>query len=427
MGSIRVSQLGKAYKQYPTRWSRLAEWMIPFSPPRHQLTWVLQDISFAVEPGEALGIIGVNGAGKSTLLKMITGTTQPNAGQIEISGRVAALLELGMGFHPDFSGRQNVFMAGQLLGLSMEELHALMPEIEAFAEIGEYIDHPVRTYSSGMQMRLAFSVATARRPDVLIVDEALSVGDAYFQHKSFDRIRAFRKAGTTLLIVSHDRQAIQSLCDRAILLANGRLALEGAPEQVMDFYSAMLAEKEQQTVRQERLAGGQIRTISGTGEACFSDVTLLNEQEQRVEVISVGSQVTLQVTVDIKADISRLVLGFMIKDRMGQAIYGINTHRLNRALENLRAGEQVIYRFAFPARLGKGNYSIALSLSRFDSHLDTNYEWRDFALVFHVINTRQPDFVGCAWLDSQVTIARSSSAVTSPESKDREKQHALPD
>ena len=427
MGSIRVSQLGKAYKQYPTRWSRLAEWMIPFSAPRHQLTWVLQDVSFSVEPGEALGIIGVNGAGKSTLLKMITGTTQPSAGQIEIHGRVAALLELGMGFHPDFSGRQNVFMAGQLLGMSMEELHALMPEIEAFAEIGEYIDHPVRTYSSGMQMRLAFSVATARRPDVLIVDEALSVGDAYFQHKSFDRIRAFRKAGTTLLIVSHDRQAIQSLCDRAILLASGRLALEGAPEQVMDFYSAMLAEKEQQTVRQERLAGGQIRTISGTGEACFSDVTLLNEQEQRVEVISVGSQVTLQVTVEIKADISRLVLGFMIKDRMGQAIYGINTHRLNRALENLKAGEQLVYRFAFPARLGKGNYSIALSLSRFDSHLDTNYEWRDFALVFHVINTRQPDFVGCAWLDSQVTIARSSSAVTSPESKDREKQHALPD
>lgn len=425
MGSIRVSQLGKAYKQYPTRWSRLAEWMIPFSAPRHQLTWVLQDISFSVEPGEALGIIGVNGAGKSTLLKMITGTTQPSAGQIEIHGRVAALLELGMGFHADFSGRQNVFMAGQLLGLSMEELHALMPEIEAFAEIGEYIDHPVRTYSSGMQMRLAFSVATARRPDVLIVDEALSVGDAYFQHKSFDRIRAFRKAGTTLLIVSHDRQAIQSLCDRAILLASGRLALEGAPEEVMDFYSAMLAEKEQQTVRQERLPGGQIRTISGTGEACFSDVTLLNEQEQRIEVVSVGSQVTLQVTVDIKADISRLVLGFMIKDRMGQAIYGINTHRLDRALEHLRAGEQVVYRFAFPARLGKGNYSIALSLSRFDSHLDTNYEWRDFALVFHVINTGQPDFVGCAWLDSQVAIERSSSAVIS--SAIEEEQHALPD
>lgn len=406
MGSIQVAQLGKAYKQYPSRWARLAEWLIPFSRPRHQLKWVLQDISFNVYPGEALGIIGINGAGKSTLLKMITGTTQPSRGQIQIQGRVAALLELGMGFHPDFSGRQNVFMAGQLLGLSMEELQALMPEIEAFAEIGSYMDQPVRTYSSGMQMRLAFSVATARRPDVLIVDEALSVGDAYFQHKSFDRIREFRKSGTTLLIVSHDRQAIQNLCDRAILLAHGRLALEGAPEEVMDFYSAMLAEKEQLTIRQERLDNGKVRTISGTGEASFSDVTLLNAQGQRVEVLEVGSQTVLEVTVDIKQSIPRLVLGFMIKDRMGQAIYGINTHRLHRELEALSAGERIVYRFAFPANLGKGNYSIALSLSRFDSHLDTNYEWRDFALVFHVININKPDFVGCASLDAEVSIQR---------------------
>ncbi|MET1079407.1 MAG: ABC transporter ATP-binding protein [Pseudomonas sp.] len=410
MGSIQVTQLGKAYKAYPTRWSRLAEWLIPFSPSRHQLKWVLQDLSFHVNPGEALGIIGINGAGKSTLLKMITGTTQPSTGQIQIQGRVAALLELGMGFHPDFSGRQNVFMAGQLLGLSMDELHGLMPEIEAFAEIGDYMDHPVRTYSSGMQMRLAFSVATARRPDVLIVDEALSVGDAYFQHKSFDRIREFRKAGTTLLIVSHDRQAIQSLCDRAILLAHGRLALEGAPEEVMDFYSAMLAEKEQQTVRQERLDNGKIRTISGTGEAGFADIALLNAEGQRVEVIEVGSRATLEVTVEIRAPISRLVLGFMIKDRMGQAIYGINTHRLNRPLTDLAAGERVVYRFPFQASLGKGNYSIALSLSRFDSHLDTNYEWRDFAMVFHVINIKQPDFIGCSWLDSTVNIERSAPA-----------------
>lgn len=406
MGSIQVAQLGKAYKQYPSRWARLAEWLIPFSKPHHQLKWVLQDISFSVSPGEALGIIGINGAGKSTLLKMITGTTQPSCGQIHIQGRVAALLELGMGFHPDFSGRQNVFMAGQLLGLSMEELQALMPEIEAFAEIGPYMDQPVRTYSSGMQMRLAFSVATARRPDVLIVDEALSVGDAYFQHKSFDRIREFRKSGTTLLIVSHDRQAIQNLCDRAILLAHGRLALEGAPEEVMDFYSAMLAEKEQQTVRQERLDNGKIRTISGTGEAAFSDVALLNAQGQRVEVLEVGSRATLEVTVEVRAPIARLVLGFMIKDRMGQAIYGINTHRLHRELENLVAGERIVYRFAFPANLGKGNYSVALSLSRFDSHLDTNYEWRDFALVFHVININKPDFVGCASLDADISIQR---------------------
>ena len=409
MSSIIVSGLGKAYRQYPTRWSRLAEWLTPWTT-RHQLRWVLQDVNFQVNPGEALGIIGVNGAGKSTLLKMITGTTQPTAGSIRLQGRVAALLELGMGFHPEFTGRQNVFMAGQLLGMSMEELHALMPGIEAFAEIGEYMDQPVRTYSSGMQMRLAFSVATASRPDILIVDEALSVGDAYFQHKSFDRIREFRKAGTTLLIVSHDRQAIQTICDRALLLDKGRVALEGAPEEVMDFFSAMIAEREQDTIRQERLADNRIRTISGTGEASVAEVVLLNDKGRPVDVLETGTPVTLKVTVDINTDLERLVLGFMIKDRMGQPIYGINTHRINRPLENLKAGEQVTYSYRFDANLGKGNYSVAVSLSRLDSHLDKNYEWRDFALIFHVINTKKPDFVGCASLDARLEIDHQSNS-----------------
>ena len=409
MSSILVSGLGKAYRQYPTRWARLAEWLTPWTT-RHQLRWVLQDVNFQVNPGEALGIIGVNGAGKSTLLKMITGTTQPTAGSIRLEGRVAALLELGMGFHPEFTGRQNVFMAGQLLGRSMEELQRLMPSIEAFAEIGEYMDQPVRTYSSGMQMRLAFSVATASRPDILIVDEALSVGDAYFQHKSFDRIREFRKAGTTLLIVSHDRQAIQTICDRALLLDKGRVALEGAPEEVMDFFSAMIAEREQDTIRQERLADNRIRTISGTGEASVAEVVLLNDKGRPVEVLETGTPVTLKVTVDINTDLERLVLGFMIKDRMGQPIYGINTHRINRPLENLKAGEQVTYSYRFDANLGKGNYSVALSLSRLDSHLDKNYEWRDFALIFHVINTRKPDFVGCASLDARLEIDHQSNS-----------------
>lgn len=407
MSEIQVVNLGKAYKTYPSQWARLAEWLIPNSKPRHELKWVLTDISFHIKPGEALGVVGMNGAGKSTLLKILTGTTQATSGYLSATGRVAALLELGMGFHPDFTGRQNVYMAGQLLGLSMEELHTLMPSIEAFAEIGEYMDHPLRTYSSGMQMRLAFSVATAQRPDILIVDEALSVGDSYFQHKSFDRIRQFRKEGTTLLIVSHDRQSIQSVCDRAILLHKGNLVMEGPPEEVMDYYGAMMAEREQNTIRQERLDNGKVRTISGTGEASISSVVLLDEQGKATEVIEVGSPVTLEVRVDINSDIPRLVLGFMIKDRMGQAIYGINTHRLNRELIDLKAGDKVVYRYAFPANIGKGHYSIALSLSRLDSHIDTNYEWRDFALVFHIINSTQPDFVGAAWLDSSLDIQRS--------------------
>lgn len=180
----------------------------------------------------------------------------------------------------------------------------------------------------------------------------------------------------------------------------------------MDFYSAMIAEKEQQTVRQERLDNGKVRTISGSGEAGFADIALLNAQGQRVEVLEVGSQAVLEVTVDVKQAVPRLVLGFMIKDRMGQAIYGINTHRLHRALENVSAGERIVYRFAFPANIGKGNYSIALSLSRFDSHLDTNYEWRDFALVFHMININKPDFVGCNALDADLSIERLQQAAS---------------
>lgn len=406
MGHIRVTGLGKAYKQYPTRWSRLAEWLIPFSPMRHRQHWVLQDVNFEIAPGEAVGIVGVNGAGKSTLLKMITGTTQPTCGQIQLEGRVAALLELGMGFHPDFTGRQNAIMAGQLLGIQVEDIEALMPDIERFAEIGEAIDHPVRTYSSGMQMRLAFSVATARRPDILIVDEALSVGDAYFQHKSFDRIRSFRKAGTTLLIVSHDRSAIQSICDSAILLEGGHMVMHDKPEAVMDYYNALLAEREGQTVRQELLDGGQVRTVSGTGEAGILSVRLLDERERSIDAAEVGQPVTLEVEVEIRQDIERLVLGFMIKDRLGQAMYGINTHRQNQALEDLRAGERITYRFSFVMGLGKGNYSVALSLSRLDSHLDRNFEWRDYGLVFHVINNRQEDFVGCSWLGASTSITR---------------------
>ncbi|RAI67290.1 ABC transporter ATP-binding protein [Pseudomonas fluorescens] len=413
MGHIRVTGLGKAYKQYPTRWSRLAEWLVPFSPIRHRQHWVLQDVSFQIAPGESVGIVGVNGAGKSTLLKMITGTTQPTCGSIELEGRVAALLELGMGFHADFTGRQNAVMAGQLLGMQVEEIEALMPEIERFAEIGEAIDHPVRTYSSGMQMRLAFSVATARRPDILIVDEALSVGDAYFQHKSFDRIRSFRKAGTTLLIVSHDRSAIQSICDSAILLENGHMAMHDTPETVMDYYNALLAAREGQTVRQEMLSGGQVSTISGTGEARILNVRLLDKHERSIDAAEVGQPVVLEVNVEVRQDIERLVLGFMIKDRLGQAMYGINTHRQDQALTDLQAGERVTYRFAFVMGLGKGNYSVALSLSRLDSHLDRNFEWRDYGLVFHVINNRQEDFVGCSWLAAKTTVTRSSVPVTS--------------
>lgn len=405
MSKIVVQNISKAYKVYPRRFSRLIEWLSPTKAIKHYKKWILQDINFVVQPGEAVGIIGINGAGKSTLLKLITGTIKPTTGSIELTGRVAALLELGMGFHPDFTGRQNVYMSGQLLGLSNDDIERLMPEIEAFAEIGDYIDQPVRVYSSGMQMRLAFSVATAVRPDVLIVDEALSVGDSYFQHKSFDKIRQFRSEGTTLLIVSHDKMAIQSICDKAILLNAGKVEIQGNPEMVMDYYNAMLAEKssEAKNIRQET-ENGFTKTVSGTGEAQVESIDLLNGEGKVAEVISVGDKVTLKMAVKINTDIKELVLGYMIKDRLGQPIYGTNTYHQSKSLYNLKSGQKFLYSFEFDLNIGEGSYSIAVALHDKDTHIGKNYEWTDLALVFNVMNFNKNPFVGVAWLPPKVKI-----------------------
>jgi lipopolysaccharide transport system ATP-binding protein len=321
-----------------------------------------------------------------------------------MTGRVAAMLELGMGFHPDFTGRQNAFMAGQLLGIGGEDIARLMPEIEAFAEIGDYIDQPVRVYSSGMQMRLAFSVATAIRPDILIVDEALSVGDAYFQHKSFDRIRAFRKLGTTLLIVSHDKGAIQSICDRAILLNAGHLAMQGEPEAVMDYYNAMLADHQNQEVKQELREDGKVQTISGTGDATVVGIALLDIQDRPLEVVDVGQAVRLRIKVQAHKALERLVLGYGIKDRLGQVIYGTNTHLKELPLMGVSAGDKFVFNIAFPANLGPGTYSVQTALVSNDTHLENNYEWRDLALVFNVVNINKPHFAGCSWIDPIIEI-----------------------
>lgn len=406
MGKITVSGLGKAYKNYPTRGMRLAESLLPQYGPLHTCHWVLRDINFVVESGESIGIIGINGAGKSTLLKILAGTVAPTEGSVNVTGKIAAMLELGMGFHPDFTGRQNVFMAGQLLGLKTQEIANLMPDIEAFAEIGEYIDQPVRVYSSGMQMRLAFSVATANRPDVLIIDEALSVGDTYFQHKSFDRIRQFRSLGTTLLIVSHDKSAIQSICDRAILLNGGHLVMEDKPEAVMDYYNALIAEKEGYSIELLKTAEGKTQSVSGSGEVRIVDVQLLDSEGQAIEVLGVGQSVSLKITVFANQNVDALVVGYAIKDRLGQVIFGTNTHHLQGIVRDLKAGETIEYLFHFSANFGLGTYSVAVAAHRDEVHLGVNYEWRDLAAIFTVISSGQSEFIGTSWLPPRLDIKR---------------------
>jgi len=316
-----------------------------------------------------------------------------------------------MGFHPDFTGRQNAFMAGQLLGYTVSEIAACMDEIEAFAEIGEYIDQPVRVYSSGMQVRLAFSVATAIRPDILIIDEALSVGDAYFQHKSFERIKKYSKQGTTLLIVSHDKQAIQSICNRAILINAGHIETEGKPEVVMDYYNALLADKQNQKIERIETEDGKIQTISGTGEAKVTKISLHNIQGKPIEVVDVGQRVDLNVEVEIYADIPKLIFGYGLKDRLGQVIYGTNTELKKQPVYNLKSGDKVTFNCSFDANLGPGSYSVQTALVSSDSHLVNNYEWRDLALIFNIININKPHFVGCTWLDPSIGITHNDNDI----------------
>jgi lipopolysaccharide transport system ATP-binding protein len=426
MGTIIVKDLGKAYKQYPNRWSRLLEWLSPFNKPRHSLNWVIQNINFIVQPGEAVGVLGINGAGKSTLLKMITGTTQPTTGSVIMSGRVAALLELGMGFHSDFTGRQNAFMAGQLLGLSVNEITILMPKIEAFAEIGDYIDQPVRIYSSGMQVRLAFSVATAIRPDILIVDEALSVGDAYFQHKSFERIREFQREGTTLLFVSHDLPTIRALCNKSLWLDSGHVKLFGNSKDVLDEYFRAIHGKSQVVESKIYIADNQLdkfsknvgnprdcrlnfinhsnfrndlkvlpsfeKTSWGDGFAKIKKVLLLDKDKSEVDWLIGGEEVFLSIESEALQELNNVFVGFMVRDRIGQNIFGDNTHL--STLDNpivLICKQTLIVSFGFRMPiLPKGIYSITCAIASGTQSSHILHEWCSEAIFFESHNVSSP-------------------------------------
>jgi lipopolysaccharide transport system ATP-binding protein len=408
-GELRVRNLGKAYRQWGGELRRIASWFTSAVKAREE-HWVLQNVTFDLQPGQAVGVIGQNGAGKSTLLKLITGTVQPTCGEVSLQGRVSAILELGMGFTPDMTGRQNAIHSAGLLGYSRAEIDRMMPEIESFAEVGEYFDQPVRTYSSGMQMRVAFSVATAFKPDLLIVDEALSVGDSYFQHKSFDRIRQFKAQGVSIMFVSHSPSDIRTLCDRVILLDKGKVIKDGEPDEVVDYYNALVAQKEnsQVSVEQRRASNGWLLTKSGTGEARVSSLQLLDsETGNEIVVARTDQSVRLRLVANVVSEIEKLVLGYMIRDKQGHVVWGTNTWHTHQIQEQVQAGEQVVFDMEFVCRLGPGSYSVSPALVSCDTHLSDNYEWVDNLLVFDVINLDQAFFIGTTALDGRFEVSRS--------------------
>ncbi len=406
-GQLHVNGVGKAYRQWGGELRRVASWFAPRILPVAE-HWVLRNVSFNIAPGEAVGIIGQNGAGKSTLLKLITGTTRPSEGHVSLTGRVAAILELGMGFNPDLSGRQNAYHSAGLMGYSLAEIERAMPDIEAFAEIGAYFDQSMRTYSSGMQMRVAFSVATAFRPDLLIVDEALSVGDSYFQHKSFDRIRRFREQGVSIMFVTHSMSDVRTLCDRVILLEKGTVLKDGQPDEVVDFYNALIAEKENagMSIEQRREHDGWLQTRSGTGQARVQALTLSDTLGNPVAAAQVGQSLVLRLEARIHAALPRLVLGYMIRDKQGHVVWGTNTWHTKQVQESLNPGETVVFTLPFTCTLGPGTYSVSPALVSTDNHLTDNFEWVDNLLVFEVVNLEHDTFIGTNWLDGRFQIAR---------------------
>ena len=407
MLDIYVDNLGKKYKRFPNHWVRLAEYFSWGYYLSHTEKWALRNISFHVEPGEAVGIIGQNGAGKSTLLKILTGTTLPTEGSLKTSGRVAALLELGIGFHPEFSGLENAIMSCQTLGLSKEETIELLPQIKLFSELGDYMEQPLRVYSTGMQMRLAFSAATALRPDILIIDEALSVGDAYFQHKCMKRIRSFKEQGTTLLFVSHDPGSVKSLCDRAILLDQGKLIKEGTPDIVLDYYNGIIAKKDKnEKIQQVETQYGKTATRSGSGKAHILKVDMFDEKNRLARAFRVGDTARIQCHVQFDAYMENPTIGILIRDRLGNDIFGTNTYHLDISDHSYNPGEVAMVTFTLQLNLGVGNYSLCVAVHTGDTHLIDNFDWWDGCLVFQMIPNNSFSFIGSAALPMKANIKR---------------------
>ncbi len=400
---IDVQALSKKYKIYARPFDRVKEWVIPTSTSFHRDFWALRDVTFHIRSGSAVGIIGINGAGKSTLLKILTGTTKPSSGNFRVEGKVAALLELGMGFHPEFTGRQNVMLNGRLLGLTSDELEAKIPDIIRFSELGDFIDQPLRTYSSGMYVRLGFAVATSLDPQVLIIDEALAVGDAYFQQKCIRRLRQFHEQGVTILFVSHDPGTVKTLCEEAILLDEGHLLVRGKPDDVLDYYNALIASKspKQTGFTIERVAAPtQSLAVQHSGNflAVITDVAILNDKGQTITTLIAGQRVRVRLNVFFLDRVENPTIGLLIKDRLGNEIFGTNSYKMNQRLGTYNRGDTLSLSFTFAANIGSGEYTLTAAVHTLDVHLFECYDWADKILLFTVVPSTEFEFVGAAKL-----------------------------
>jgi len=418
--ALRVEAVSKQYRIYDRPADRLKETLTRGRWKAHREFWALRDISFEVEAGITTGIIGPNGSGKSTLLQIITGTLEPTHGSVWLEGRVAALLELGAGFNPEFTGIENIFMNTALMGLSRSETENLLPEIASFAEIGDFIYQPLKTYSSGMYIRLAFAAAIAVSPQILIIDEALAVGDAVFQHRCTRRIKQMQEKGTTILFVSHDAGAIRALCSRAILLNGGRMEADGAPAEVLNQYQKIIMARETAYAESSAPAVAddeEVFTLDaahfdapryafrhGNRDAEILKVELLNTSRQRVEIVETGEQLFLRLYVLFHKPVEEPVFGFLIRNRHGIHLYGTNTDIQQAGIGPVEAGDIVEASFSFNCWLAPDNYSITVAAHSVDA---ISFDWLDGALYFQIVSASPIE--GVANLDGTATTRKVST------------------
>jgi len=382
---IEADGVTKRFKLYEHPADRLKERLL--RRPRHQLYTALDGVGFSVASGESLGVIGRNGAGKSSLLKVLLGVSLPDAGRIRVAGRVTGLLELGTGFDADMTGEENIVTNGLLLGMTRKELAAKHDAIAAFSELGHFLREPLRTYSSGMIMRLAFAVAIHADPDTFVVDEALSVGDAPFQQKCMARIRAFQRDGGSLVFVSHDLNAVKMLCDRVLVLEEGRPLYLGAPEEAVNVYNALIA-------GQETAGLGEPAGLDpyGSGEVVITSAAMRGESANE-EVFTSGETVTVAVQITAREAVTGVTLGMVIRDRFGQDIFGTNGYYLGHLLA-AEAGETRHCRFRLPLDIAPGSYTLSLALHQGMAHTEQCYHWWDGVLRFDVSGIRGVPFSG---------------------------------
>jgi len=403
--AISLKNISKCYKRYAYPIDRLKEIVLP-GKSRTEEFWALRNISLDIYRGETLGIVGQNGSGKSTLLQIIAGTLTPTTGELKVDGRISALLELGSGFNPEFTGRQNVFFNGQVLGLSQEEIINKFDSIAAFAEIGSFIDRPVKTYSSGMVVRLAFAVVANIEPAILIVDEALAVGDAKFQARCMKRIRQLKEQGVTVLFVSHDASSVKMLCNRAVLINQGVILDIDKPKEVINHYVALLSSEKKQIDSLEDVYENNSVAQKEAGATATSDVVANNRHgnklaiiksfkvtdfaEREVDKFLTTERIKIIIAVETRSKLSDLVVGISIKNLMGLTVYGTNTFLNNCDLPEIEAHQQLVVKFDVPCSLNKGVYTVTLGVH---SEEGLSYDWVDELIVFEVTNSNICDGV----------------------------------